>query len=39
MTDGDAEYKPFCDIGIPIDYTIDLLDMKVFLGNWMVGFE
>ena len=36
--DGDVQYCPVCDIGIPADYSIGPLDLKVFVDNWLVGF-
>ena len=39
MEDGDAQYCPTCDIGIPVNYSIDLLDLKVFVNNWLVGLD
>jgi len=35
---GAEGYNPYCDINTPEDYTIDILDLKVFAENWLAGF-
>jgi len=35
--DGDAEYNPDCDISIPADNSIDMLDLAVFVKYWLAG--
>ena len=37
--DGDVKYYTWCDIGIPANHTIDLMDLEVFVDNWLVGLE
>jgi hypothetical protein len=32
---GDAEWNSVCDISIPSDNTIDMLDLAVFTDNWL----
>ena len=35
---GDGNYNPYCDINTPPDYSIDMLDLLVFVDNWLAGF-
>jgi hypothetical protein len=39
LEDGDAGYNSVCDISIPADETIDMLDLEVFSGNWLEGIQ
>jgi predicted outer membrane repeat protein len=34
---GDDQWNPACDISIPVDNFIDMLDLKVFAENWLAG--
>ena len=36
---GDDNWNPACDISIPADNFIDMLDLTVFSGNWLAGIE
>jgi len=35
---GDGNYNPYCDINTPPDYSINMLDLLVFVDNWLAGF-
>ena len=35
---GDGNYNPYCDINTPPDYSIDMLDLLVFVDNWLAEF-
>jgi hypothetical protein len=35
--DGQVQYNPACDIGIPADDSIDWHDVDVFANNWLAG--
>ncbi|MBE0536272.1 MAG: lamin tail domain-containing protein [Phycisphaerae bacterium] len=32
----DTQWNPACDISIPSDYRIDMLDLRVFAENWLL---
>jgi hypothetical protein len=34
---GDAEWNPDCDISIPVDDSVNMLDLVVFTDNWLTG--
>ena len=34
---GQPAYNAACDIGLPADNNIDMLDLDVFIDNWLVG--
>ncbi|MHC4110148.1 MAG: S8 family serine peptidase [Planctomycetota bacterium] len=34
---GDAEWNPDCDISVPADNSVDMLDLNVFLKYWLAG--
>jgi len=34
---GDAQWNPACDISIPADRSIDMLDLAVFADNWLTN--
>jgi len=34
---GQTDYNPICDISSPVDYKIDMFDLKVFCENWLQG--
>jgi len=34
---GDDSWDPHCDISIPADKSIDMLDLAVFADNWLTG--
>lgn len=36
--DGQDRYNPACDISIPPDGSIDMLDLLVFVDNWLAEF-
>jgi len=36
---GDAKWNPECDISIPADNSVDMLDLAVFVTNWLAGVE
>lgn len=36
---GDAEWNPECEIGIPADNSINMLDLAVFTEHWLAGVE
>jgi len=36
---GDAGWNPDCDISIPADNFIDVLDLDVFVDNWLMNIE
>jgi len=36
--DGQGRYNPACDISIPPDGSIDMLDLLVFVDNWLAAF-
>lgn len=36
---GDDNWNPDCDISIPADNSIDMLDLAVFVDNWLAGVE
>jgi N-acetylneuraminic acid mutarotase len=33
---GDPAYDPACDVVIPLEYSIDILDLQVFCENWLI---
>jgi hypothetical protein len=33
--EGQTNYKPICDISIPADRKINMLDLEVFAQNWL----
>ena len=35
----DAHWNPTCDISIPNDSSINMLDLQVFVENWLAGIE
>jgi len=35
---GDGNYNPYCDINTPPDYSINMLDLLVFVDNWLAEF-
>jgi len=35
--DGDAQWNPTCDISVPADNSIDMLDLVVFAQHWLEG--
>jgi len=35
----DAQWNPTCDISIPNDSSINMLDLHVFVENWLAGIE
>ena len=35
--EGQTNYKPICDISLPADRKIDMLDLEVFVQNWLAG--
>jgi hypothetical protein len=35
--EGQTGYNSICDIGQPIDQRIDMLDLEVFVQNWLWG--
>jgi len=37
--EGEGEYNPDCDISIPADDTIDMLDAEIVFRNWLEGVE
>jgi parallel beta-helix repeat protein len=37
--EGEGEYNPVCDISIPADDTIDMLDAEIVFRNWLAGVE
>jgi len=34
---GDAQWNPTCDIGIPNDTAVNMLDLQLFVENWLTG--
>jgi len=36
---GKTGWNPDCDISIPAGYFVDMLDLAVFVENWLVGVE
>ncbi len=36
---GDVQWNPTCDISIPNDSSINMLDLHVFAQNWLAGIE
>jgi len=36
-TPGHPQWNPECDISLPADNVIDILDMNAFLGSWLMG--
>ena len=38
-TPADIQWQAHCDIGVPVDGSIDSLDLAVLLENWLVGTE
>ena len=34
---GDAQWNPTCDIGIPNDTAVNMLDLQLFVENWSAG--
>jgi len=36
---GEAQFNPLCDINIPPDESIDWMDLKVFVDNWLESVE
>ena|GEM_PF-3941575 len=37
--EGQAQYNPDCDISAPVDNSINMLDLSVFVENWLAGVE
>ncbi len=35
--EGQGHYNPICDISIPADNSVDILDLEVFADNWLTG--
>jgi hypothetical protein len=36
---GDVRWNPTCDISIPADNSVDMLDLNVFVENWLADIE
>jgi hypothetical protein len=35
----DAQWNPACDISIPADNSVDVLDLAVFVDSWLAGVQ
>jgi hypothetical protein len=35
--EGESQYNPLCDIGLPADSFVDWRDLDVLADNWLAG--